>query len=125
MAFVCVGASVFAYTGHLRIEALGVPHLDLLGHFLLIGLLAFFADGLLGHRALTPMLRAGPLLVLTAAATDEVLQRLSRHRHSTWSDFVADVLGVALASYAAAVQGATTSSREGGVTRQARRRRIT
>ena len=100
-------ASCLAYAGKIRLESLGVPNLDFYGHLVFMGLLAFFADGLLGHRVVFPRrptlrtVRLGPALVLAAAATDEVLQRFSSHRSSTWSDFAADVIGVTLATLVA------------------------
>jgi hypothetical protein len=99
---VCVAASCLAYGGLIRLEALGVPNLDFCVHLVFMGLLAFFADGLVGHRVALRGVPLAPALVLAAAATDEVLQRFSSHRSSTWSDFVADVIGVTLAALAAA-----------------------
>ena len=95
---VCVLASCLAYSGALRLSALGIPHLDFFAHLVFMGLLAFFADGLFAHRAMARALPLGPVLVLAAAATDEVLQRFSANRSSSWSDFVADVVGVTVAA---------------------------
>jgi hypothetical protein len=92
----CVVASCLAYAGVMRLAVPGVPHVDFVGHLVFMALLSFFADGLLGHRAVLGPVRWGPLLVLLAAATDEVLQRYSANRSSTWSDFVADLIGVTL-----------------------------
>jgi len=101
VASICVVASCLAYGGTLRLEALGVPHIDFVGHLVFMGLLACFADGMLGHRAVARTVRLGPALVLAAAATDEVLQRFSIHRSSSWSDFVADAIGVTLGAFVA------------------------
>lgn len=98
----CLAASCLAYGGLIRLEVLGVPHLDFVAHLVFIGLLAFFADGLIGERPAFGALRLGPALVLAAAAADEVLQRFSANRSSTWSDFVADAIGVTLGGLAAA-----------------------
>jgi hypothetical protein len=109
---VCVAASCLAYGGMIRLEVLGVPNLDFYGHLVFMGLLAFFADGLLGHRLVARALRLGPALVLAAAASDEVLQRFSTHRSSTWSDFVADAIGVTLGALAATHVARALTARE-------------
>jgi polysaccharide biosynthesis protein VpsQ len=89
--------SVGAYTGNLPTSIPAVPHLDKLGHAILIGGLAFFLDGALEHRPLLrdrAFPRLGPVLVLVAAGIEEYAQRLSPRRSSDWADFAADVVGV-------------------------------
>ena len=98
----CVVASCLAYAGVMRLAVPGVPHVDFAGHLVFMALLSFFADGLLGRRVLVGPVRWGPLLVLLAAGTDELLQRYSSNRSSTWSDFLADVIGVTLTTLLAA-----------------------
>jgi VanZ family protein len=96
--------SVGAYLGALPTRLPQIPHIDLPIHALLIGLLGAFLDGSLGFRRLTPRLafpRLGALLVLTAAGIEEYLQRFSPRRSSTYSDFIADVVGVLFFSWLA------------------------
>jgi hypothetical protein len=99
--------SAGAYAGVVPTQIPEVPHSDLAGHAVLIGLLAFFLDGALelrplGRRAPWSRVRLAPLLVLAAAGTEEWAQRFSPRRHSSWSDFSADVVGVVLLSWLAA-----------------------
>jgi hypothetical protein len=89
--------SIGAYAGALPTSIAAVPHLDLLGHAILIGGLAFFLDGALEHRGLLrdrAFPRLGPVLVLVAAGIEEYAQRFSPRRDSSWSDYAADVVGV-------------------------------
>jgi VanZ family protein len=88
--------SVSAYAGVIPTSFAAVPHLDLLGHAILIGGIAFFLDGALGHRGITreSALPLAPVIVLAVAGVEEYLQRLSPRRSSSWSDFAADVVGV-------------------------------
>lgn len=92
-----VAISIGAYAGMLPTAIPAVPHLDLLGHAILIGGLAFFLDGALEHRPLVrgrSFPRLAPVLVLIAAGIEEYLQRLSPRRTSDWNDYFADVVGV-------------------------------
>ena len=83
-----------------------VPHLDKLGHAVLIGPIAFFLDGALNHRTLLrghAFPRLAPVAVLIVAGVEEYLQRLSPRRTSDWADFLAErgrrvLLHVALAA---------------------------
>jgi hypothetical protein len=95
--FLVVAISICAYAGVLPTAIAAVPHLDLLGHAILIGGLAFFLDGALEHRPLVrgrAFPRLGPVVVLVVAGVEEYLQRLSPRRDSSWSDYLADVAGV-------------------------------
>ena len=101
-----VGAIVVgAYLGRLPTFYRGIPHADLIAHAVLFGLLAFFLDGVLGHRPLlrgrAPWLRLAPLLVLSAAAVEEVAQLLSPRRTASLADLGADVVGVVLLTWLA------------------------
>lgn len=86
-----------AYVGVLPTFIAAVPHLDLLMHLILIGGVAFFLDGALRHR---PLYRGrgsmGGAIVIAVAGFEEWAQRFSPRRSSTWSDFIADVIGVVL-----------------------------
>ncbi len=90
--------ATLAYQGALWSYLPAIPHFDLAGHFVLIGGLAFFLDGVLGYRPLTPRgpswLRMAPMLILSLAALEELAQAWTPQRTSSWSDFAADVVGV-------------------------------
>lgn len=90
--------AVSAYQGALWAYLPAIPHFDLAGHFVLIGGLAFFLDGVLDYRPLTKMspswLRLAPVVVLALAAVEELAQALTPQRTSSVGDFLADVAGV-------------------------------
>lgn len=94
--------AVSAYQGALWAYLPAIPHFDLAGHFVLIGGLAFFLDGVLDYRPLTKKcpswLRLAPVAVLSLAAIEELAQALTPRRTSSVSDFLADVAGVAFFS---------------------------
>jgi hypothetical protein len=88
-----------AYLGLLPTAFPDLPHADLFAHALLIGPLALLLDGALAYRLLPrplPSFRLAPLLVLAGAGLEEFAQRFSARRTSAWSDFLADLAGVAL-----------------------------
>lgn len=91
-----------AYTGVLPTSIRLLPHYDTVMHLILIGGVAFFADGALAHR---PLVRGygslGGAAVLLVAGVEEWAQRFSPRRTSSWSDFAADVVGVILFVWAA------------------------
>lgn len=82
-----------AYLGVVPTVLHALPHLDLVGHMLFIGALAFFLDGALDHRPLAGW-SLGGAAVIAVAGVEEWAQRFSSRRSSTWSDFFADVIGV-------------------------------
>jgi VanZ family protein len=89
--------SAGAYLGLLPTGVAQVPHLDKLGHAVLIGGLAFFLDGALDHRRIhagLPFPRLGPAIVLLVAGVEEYLQRFSARRTSDVMDYAADIVGV-------------------------------
>jgi VanZ family protein len=90
LSIICA-ISAWAYLGRLKLPP--IEHIDLLGHFLLYGVLGALAHGALMGRTFhrVPL---GPLIVLTAAGLEELLQGLSPYRHMSLLDFLADVIGV-------------------------------
>ena len=90
-----------AYLGILPTQYRVIPHADLIGHAVLIGALAFFADGLLRFRPLISALRFAPFVVLLIAGIEEMAQSLSPRRTASLLDFAADVGGVFIASWLA------------------------
>ncbi len=94
-----------AYFGILPTTYDVIPYSDLIGHAVLIGLLAFFLDGWLRFRPLipgkVPFLRLAPMIILSIAAFEELAQSLSPRRTASLKDFAADVIGVCLCSWIA------------------------
>ena len=78
---------------------------DMIGHFVLIGLIAFFLDGVWQFRPLIPgkmlYLRLAPVVILAVAGLEEIAQRFSPRRTSSWEDFLGDVGGVLFFSWCA------------------------
>lgn len=102
LAFVTViGAAAYLRLLHGLTPSLAQNY-DLVLHALFIGLLAFFLDGSLRFRPLLDgrlrWLRLGPVIVLTLAGVEELLQSLSPHRSCSALDFAADTVGVVLLS---------------------------
>ena len=103
-----------AYMGSLWAFLPDIPHFDFAGHFVLIGGLAFFLDGVLDYRPVTrrvPWLRLAPTAVLTVAGIEELLQALTPRRTSSVSDFVADLLGVYFLSWLSGLAAAKFGGR--------------
>lgn len=98
-----VTVSIFAYLGALPAWVAFMPQADKVLHAIGAGVLAFLLDGTLGFRPLVAGTRSPPLaavLVLAFAGIEEICQRLSPHRTSSFADFTADLLGVAVAALA-------------------------
>ena len=97
--------AALAYLGILPTTYKVIPHADVIGHAVLIGLLAFFLDGMLRFRPVFPdklrTLRIAPVAVLLVAGLEEIAQRFSPRRTSSIIDFAADVVGVLFASWLA------------------------
>ena len=95
--------AVSAYQGSLWVHLPDIPNLDTAGHFGLIGVVAFFLDGLLAYRPVfrdrAPWLRLAPVAVFTLAAIEEAAQLLSPNRTASWSDLAADAIGIAFFSW--------------------------
>lgn len=97
--------AISAYLGILPTTYGKIPHVDLLGHAVLIGFLAFFLDGILDFRPLFSgkfsSIRLAPILIMGIAAVEEVAQVLSPRRSASLGDFIADVVGIVLCSWLA------------------------
>lgn len=97
--------SLLAYLNILPTTYEFIPRVDLFGHLVLVGLLAFFLDGVLGFRPLFSgkfaFLRLAPVLVIALAALEELAQSFSPYRTPSVSDFLADVAGIILCSWLA------------------------
>ena len=94
-----VVVSGFAYRGMLPAWLPSTGGMDKVGHFLIFGAVAFFADGAFRYRRLTRRarwLRLAPVLVWVPVAVDEWAQRFSPYRTSELGDLAADTLGIAL-----------------------------
>jgi len=97
-----VTIATLAYLGVLPTTLRGLPHADVLGHMVLIGLLAFFLDGALDFRPLfkgwsAP--RLAPVAVLAVAGVEEIAQSLSPRRTASLIDYAGDVVGVCFFSW--------------------------
>jgi VanZ family protein len=102
MVSFALAVSATAYRGKLPASLPQTEGLDKVGHFLIFGAVAFFADGALRYRRLTrrtPWMRLAPVLVWLPVAIDEWAQRFSPHRSSELADLVADTLGIALGAW--------------------------
>lgn len=109
-----VTIATLAWLGRIPTSLPRLPHIDLLGHASLIGLLAFFLDGVLDYRTLLrnrlTWLRAAPFFVLAVAGIEEFLQRFGVYRSSSWTDFAADVAGVVALTWLSKRLGSASTS---------------
>jgi phosphate/sulfate permease len=88
-----------AYAGTLPTSLPQIPRADLAGHAVLMGVLAMLLDGAMRYRSVSVARVPVPLaaiLVTSVAGVEEWAQRFSSRRTSCWSDFAADVVGVAV-----------------------------
>ncbi len=94
-----------AYLGILPTAFEGLPRFDLFGHLVLVGLLAFFLDGVLNFRPLLPgrfeYIRLAPVIILGLAAIEEIFQSFSPRRTASFDDFIADTIGILFCSWLA------------------------
>lgn len=96
---ILIGIIWLADTGSLNVRALArqIPYFDKLGHFILIGLLAFFVN-ISWHcarfrlRQLSPM--KGGTIVFILVTLEECSQYFIPSRTFDWTDLAADVLGI-------------------------------
>ena len=100
-----VGVSIVAYLGKLPPWLPTVDGIDKIGHFLMYGGVAFFAEGAFAYRPLRRAYgwpRLAPVLLWVPSAIDEWAQRFSPHRSSELRDLLADTLGILLAGWLSA-----------------------
>lgn len=98
-----IAVSIAAYTRHLP-AWIAPGDTDKLFHFAMGGILAFFLDHALRHRAAWRSRVAPPLssvVVLVPLGIDEYFQRFSAVRSSSAGDFAADLAGVIVFTIAA------------------------
>ena len=89
-------ATVGAYLGVTRVQALMIPGIDKVLHFILFGTLAFLVSGWLGRRHVTAVV--GALLVLSTI--EEALQGLSPARSFDLMDLACTLSGITVAGVA-------------------------
>jgi VanZ family protein len=87
-----------AYLGVLNLAALGVPGLDKVLHFCLVGALAFFSVGWWADRSPWRVL----LILSIVAIVDETGQSFSAVRSFSLVDLAANLLGILVFGHAAA-----------------------
>ena len=89
--------SLSAYMRILPVKSSTIPFYDTIGHFVLIGLAAFFGHLALNKRKIEVFKLAVPVApVLTGICSiiDELLQRLSPYRTFDLTDLAADFVGI-------------------------------
>jgi VanZ family protein len=91
-------ATLAAYLGLLDVAALGVPGLDKILHFFLVGALAFFSVGWWADRSPWRVL----VILSILAIVDETGQSFSAVRSFSLIDLTANLLGILVFGYAAA-----------------------
>lgn len=84
-----------AYRNTLPTEYINYPHLDKVGHFILVGFAAFLFHKLFkGKKIIKNKIALGPLLVMLIFAIDEYAQKFSAVRTCSLYDFMANTSGV-------------------------------
>lgn len=81
-----------------------VPYGDKIGHFVLMGTFAFLANLSLSCRVIRvrqSSVMLGTIIVLALVGAEEISQAFIPTRSCDISDFIADVLGIALGAFAA------------------------
>ncbi len=82
----------------------GIPYVDKMGHFLLMGTLSFLVNRSLDCRQLTVGQRpvmVGTLIVLAVVGLEEFSQAFIPTRSCDFADFAADVVGIMLGAFLA------------------------
>lgn len=89
--------SASAYLRILPVKSSVIPFYDTIGHFVLIGLAAFFGHLALNKRRINCLnlsLPLAPSLAALCSIVDELLQRLSPYRTFDLTDLAADFVGI-------------------------------
>ena len=89
--------SASAYLKILPVKSSTIPFYDTIGHFLLVGLAAFFGHLALNKRRINCLnfsLPLAPSLVVIFSIVDELLQRLSPNRSFDLTDLAANLVGI-------------------------------
>lgn len=95
---ILISISISAYLKIIPVQLAGIPYYDTIGHFILLGMAAFFGHLALKKRklyVLTISIPLAPIIVGIFCVIDELLQILSPHRSPSFSDLIADLVGIA------------------------------
>ncbi|MBD2186317.1 VanZ family protein [Planktothrix sp. FACHB-1375] len=96
---ILMSISISAYLKILPVKSSTIPFYDTMGHFILLGLAAFFGHLALNKRKINCgniFIPIAPLLVVICCFIDELLQTLSPYRTASVSDLAADFVGIAV-----------------------------
>ncbi len=101
---ILISIVISAYLKVLPVKSSAIPFYDTIGHFILIGLAAFFSHLAMNKRhflLLNISLPLAPFLVTIITVIEEFLQHLSPHRTFDVVDLIADFCGIILFTYLA------------------------
>lgn len=90
---------ISAYLKVLPVKSSSIPYYDTVGHFVLLGMAAFFGHLALNKRKISVgniSIPLAPLLVVIFCVIDELLQILSPYRSASFYDLAADFVGIAV-----------------------------
>ncbi|MCL1473740.1 VanZ family protein [Argonema antarcticum] len=96
---VLITISISAYLKVLPVKSSTIPYYDTIGHFILLGMAAFFGHLALSKRKISVWsisIPLAPLLVAICCIADELLQTLSPNRSASFYDLAADWVGIAI-----------------------------
>jgi polysaccharide biosynthesis protein VpsQ len=94
---ILITISASAYLKILPVKSSVIPFYDTIGHFVLVGLAAFFGHLALNKRRINCLnfsLPLAPSLVVICSGIDELLQRLSPNRSFDLTDLAANLIGI-------------------------------
>lgn len=89
--------SASAYLKVLPVKSSVIPFYDTIGHFVLVGLAAFFSHLALNKRRINFLkfsLPLAPILVVICSIVDELIQRFSPYRTFDLTDLAANLVGI-------------------------------
>ncbi len=96
LAFLVI-ISILAYNRMIPSVIAKIPYYDSIGHFLLFGIATFITHRALKRRIVHIfhlLIPLGPFIIVPLVIADEMIQKLSIYRTSSYSDFIADVCGI-------------------------------